>query len=177
MEEEGQRKLILLSLGMQFEKTKQTDLTICLQTTLQLTVGCSVGRWSKFSASQEKVLVFLSKRTVHENHKGQTLKPSLSSTSAQANKIRPGVLVLDGKQAWRIWSYFNAANAFMCAPQGNILQMLPGVSICRSPMLEHLSLNIGNPLLFQRCRGDAIIILFLCLASVLFLPRNFPPPP
>lgn len=67
----GKKNLIMLSLGMQFQKAKQIDLMICLQTIFQLTVTalCYMVQWSKFSsASQKQVLVFLFKWIVHEKH-------------------------------------------------------------------------------------------------------------
>lgn len=44
--------------------------------------------------------------------------------------------------------------AFMSTPQGNSLQMLRGILIRRSLKREHLTLNIGNSLLFQYRHRD-----------------------
>lgn len=130
-------------------------------------------QWSKFSsASQKQVLVFLFKWIVHEKHKGQTLKLNFPGTSASANKIRLGVLILDGKRAWHVWNFFHMANAcFYVHIPG---QLLTGISICGSPKHEHLTLNIGNSFLFQYHHRDGNYNPFSLLGLTLLPAENLP---
>lgn len=57
----------------------------------QTVASCNKVPWREFSSASQEVLVILK----HQKCKGQRLKPSLSSTSALANKITVGVWSLD----------------------------------------------------------------------------------
>lgn len=106
-----EKNLILLSWARNCRKQKRQIWWFAYKQffSSQSAALCYLGWCSEFSsASQKKVLVFLFKQIVHEKHKGQTLQPNFSNV--QANKIRLGVLILDGKQARHVWNYFHTVN-------------------------------------------------------------------
>lgn len=100
------------SLGHAVSENRAERLMICLHTIFQLMV-------SSFTLHRTMKQVFLIKpegrsgiptpiRATQNEHNGLTLKPDRSSANAQANKIRPAVLIWE---AWHVWDHFHTANA------------------------------------------------------------------